>query len=386
MKVLVVHNSYKIKGGEDTVVQNEIELLRTNGVEVVTYFRNNHEIDNYSTIDKIGLIHSTTYSEKSFDEIARLIEKHSPDLCHVHNTLPLISPSVYNACQKKNVPVVQTLHNYRLGCINGLLLREQKPCEDCITKNNPFEGVKHKCYRNSYVQSYAVARMLSVNRKKGFWNSRINRFICLTPFAKNKFIEIGIDQDLIAVKPNFISVELDENDVTKTNKFQVLYMGRLEESKGIQVFLELSKEFSDVSFVVIGKNVENIDFTNFNVEYKGELPYQEAQSIMARSSVLVFPSIWYEGMPMTILEAFALKTVVIASNLGAMSSMIQHEKNGLLFNLGDVQNLAKQLTRLRSNPELLNELKNNASSNYKELYTPTSNVQQLLSIYKSVLK
>ncbi|MGB0403684.1 MAG: glycosyltransferase family 4 protein [Salibacteraceae bacterium] len=384
MKVLIVHNSYQHKGGEDIVVQNETELLKDQGVQVCSYVRHNDEIKNDGILKKASLLFETSWSKATYKEVTELIAKEKPDICHVHNFLPLVSPSVYAACNDANIPVIQTLHNYRLGCINGMFIRNDTACTDCLDKGI-YNGVKNKCYRESTLQSYAVARMVATNNLKNTWNNRVDRFLCFTEFARQKFIQIGIDESKLVIKPNSVSVP-ESMIKSKSSTKTFLFVGRLDESKGIKVFIEAAKRFPNFHFEIAGKNTSRISTDYPNVTYHGEVARDRVFDLINNSHALIFPSLCFEGMPMSILEAFALKTPVIASNMGAMKSLINHKKTGLLFEPNDVNSLCVQLEEFEKNEPLINSIKDNAFEEYKNNYSDAANANQLINLYKDSIQ
>lgn len=383
MKILIVHNSYQHKGGEDIVVQNETELLKNRGVEIVSYIRHNDEIKNDGILKKASLLFDTSWSKVTYKEVKKLIAIEKPDLCHVHNFLPLVSPSVYAACNEANIPVIQTLHNYRLGCINGMFIRNNKVCTDCLDKGI-YNGVSNKCYRDSTIQSYAVARMVSTNNSNKTWNKRVDKFLCFTDFAKQKFIQIGIDKSKLVIKPNSVSVPLSLIKTKSTTK-NFLFVGRLDESKGIKVFIEAAKCFPDFQFEIAGANTTGISTHYSNVTYHGEVSRNRVFELINNAHALVFPSLCFEGMPMSILEAFALKTPVIASNMGAMKSLISHERTGLLFKPNDANALCVQIEEFNKNESLINSIQENAFKEYENFYSENANAKRLIQLYKETI-
>ena len=233
MHVLQVHNTYQQAGGEDVVVSSEQALLKKYRHQVSQYFVSNDLIN--GAFQKIITAFQTPYSPEAKKRFAREIAALGPDIVHVHNTFPLLTPSIYDACREAGVPVVQTLHNYRNICANALLMRNGRPCEDCIG-GSPYQAVLHRCYRGSRMGSLAVARMIDVHSRKGTWNTKVDRFIALTEFAKAKFIEAGFRETQIAVKSNF--VELSETHMTDPiPRNSALFVGRLSEEKGIHTLL-----------------------------------------------------------------------------------------------------------------------------------------------------
>lgn len=382
MKIIQAHNYYQNTGGEATVVSSERALLEENGHTVIPYERNNQEIENYSLFKKVGLIKNTSWSKQSYAEVKSLLKKHKPDVCHVHNFLPLISPSIYKACKDQKVPVVQTLHNYRLICTNGLLLRENKVCERCLGKS-PYTSIKTKCYRDSYLQTYTVARMLQHNTQKGTWNKLVDAYLCLTQLAKDKFVEHGLPEQKLFLKPNF--VEVPEVHTAEKEDY-LIFVGRLEEAKGVKILKEISDKVTLPIFVVgDGELKEQLKGTP-NLKLLGKKTHMETLSLIKAAKALIFPSIWYEGMPMTILESFASRTAVFASNMGAMQSMIEDRKNGFLFEPNSAKDLAEKLNTYIDNKAVIQDIEENAFQQFQQRYSRKANYNLLTDIYKSVIQ
>ncbi len=383
MKILQVHNYYQLSGGEDTVVANEKALLEENGHEVIPFYKHNEEINDYSFFRKMGLLYSTTWSQKTYDEAMELIRSTRPNVCHVHNFLPLISPSIYKACKDSKVPVVQTLHNYRLICTNGLFLREGKVCEECLGKS-AYHSVPKKCYRHSYTQTYAVARMIEKNKADRTWTKHVDAYFCFTEFAKNKFIESGLPEEKLIVKPNF--VKAPSTEVTEGNiEPYLIYVGRLEENKGIQLFVEISKEL-DIPLKIVGEGPMEAQLSDLpKVELLGKRPHDEVLTLIQQAKALLFPSLCYEGMPMTILEAFAHKTPVVASNLGAMQTIISHQENGLLFEANSADELLSSIQLLMKNEEMSRKIAETAFADFEKLYSRERNYERLMDCYNTVI-
>lgn len=381
LKILQAHNYYQQAGGEDTVVAQEKALLESNGHEVITYYKTNDVINSIKGVQKIGLLKETTWSRKTYEEVNTILKQDKIDLCHVHNTLPLISPSIYYACKDNKVPVVQTLHNYRLICTNGLLMREGRICEDCLGRS-AYGAISKKCYRNSAIQTYAVARMLQKNKRMGTWSSQVDAYLCLTEMARQKFIEHGLPRDKLIVKPNFIKVDVEPTE-TKSN--YLLFAGRLTSSKGVELIKSVAKKV-DYRIKMVGDGELSPIFKNSpNVELLGKRSHNETLNLIKNAKALLFPSLWYEGMPMTIIEAFALKTPVIASDLGAMSSMIKDGVNGLLFNPQKIDSIENKIRYSLNNEVQMNKLANNAFNDYKNYYSSDANYDMLINIYSNLL-
>ena len=378
-----MHNLYQNPGGEDVVFSNEKKLLESNGNLVIQFIKKNNDISNYCFLKKVSLINSSVWSKKSFLEIKEAINTYKPDICHIHNTLTLITPSVYYACKEMGVPVVQTLHNYRLMCSNAYLFRNGKVCEECIGKSL-YHSVKYGCYRNSRLQTFVLARTVEWNKKQGTWNNLIDAYIALTEFSKQKFIEGGLPENKIFVKPNFL---FEDPNYSEKNGGFFLFAGRLDVTKGFNVLIKAAEKLPDVKFKVAGDGIlrSNLDGV-LNIEYLGQLNRNDLILELKKSGAIIFPSVWYESMPMTIIESFACGKPVIASNLGAMAELIENGKTGLFFEPGNVDDLVKKILWAKNNPEKMKEMGLNARKEFEEKYTPEKNYKILMNIYEKVIE
>ncbi|MEH7373367.1 glycosyltransferase, partial [Priestia megaterium] len=335
--------------GEDRVLEEEIKLLTSNGVEVVKYFISNKEMDLKGPVNKIKLGINTVWSKQKYKEIKSLIKEVNPDLVHLHNTFPLLSPSVYYACQVMGKPVVQTLHNYRLGCPGAMLLRNNEVCEKCIS-GSLLNSVKYGCYRNSRVQTVPLSTMLYTHRFLNTWNNKVDKYIALTNFAKEKFIQIGLNEDKITVKPNFIEKHIE---VGIKKEDQVTFVGRISKEKGLHLLLAAwSKVGSKVNtkLNVIGdgplrKELESKYQHLSNVNFLGKLDSKDVLSYMSKSKYIIVPSIWYEGFPMTIIESYSVNTPVISSNIGSLKEVVINEVTGFHFENNNINSLENTLKK-----------------------------------------
>lgn len=382
--ILIVHNYYKIPGGEDTVVRNEINLLKENGHDVYFYSRNNSELRNFSVWKKFTLPFSTIFNIGSYRDIKKIIQQNDIDIVHVHNTLNLISPSVYYASLSCGVPVVQTIHNFRLLCPGATLYRDGHVCEDCITKGL-FCAIKHRCYRNNRMQTTACVLSTVIHRIISTYK-RIN-YICLTEFNKKKLLELkSIEDSQVYVKPNFFF----ENEFTNLNisgkRTGFIYAGRLDSLKGIPILFEAWNYMGNSApkLIVCGKGpLENWckEYVrvnqNCNIELMGYVDNFETKKLMASAQALILPTQWYEGFPMTILEAFSVGTPVIGSDIGNVGCLIQEGLTGWKFKHDSFIELA-EIVRKAEKAELIV----NTSSISK--FSATNNYIQLMEIYEKV--
>ena len=290
---------------------------------------------------------NTVWSQHSFKQMKEMIRSIQPDLVHFHNIFPLLSPSVYYACQSANIPVVQTLHNYRMLCPSALLLRNGRPCQDCLEKLLPWPGILHSCYRNSAVATTGVAAMTAIHRLLATWNRKIDYFIALTEFARQKFIEGGLPADKLRVKPNFIHP--DPGSKQGKGAF-ALFVGRFSPEKGMETMLRAWALVKNIPLQLAGDGPQRIYIQKImldqgltNIVIKGQMPKDHVLSLIKSAQFLVFPSLWYEGFPLAIAEAFACGLPVIASRLGALAEIIEDGRTGLLFNPGDAEDLAQKV-------------------------------------------
>lgn len=405
-KVLLVHNFYQLPGGEDTVFQNEKMLLENNGYQVITYTRNNSEFKN-SIIKKILLPYVIIFNVKTYIDIRKIIKEYDIDLVHVHNTLCLISPSVYYAALSMKKPIIQTLHNFRLQCANGLFYRNNRICEDCIDKGLRC-ALKYKCYRNSFFQSLAIILMIKIHRFIGIYK-RVN-FICLTEFNKDKLLHINkykkiVDENKIFIKPNFV---FDENKISAKNMTNIsnqyfasskkldtennkrgyyLYVGRLDELKGVDIVLDAFSKMLDKELHVVGSGGEKYikKFSMYsNIKFLGQYNHDEVISEMRRCQALIYPTKLYEGQPISIIEAYMNGVPVISSNIGNANELVVENKTGLHFESNDSNSLINTINTFETFDK--NMYKDNTILEFKNRYSEENSLNILSNIYSTILE
>lgn len=378
LKVLVVHNRYQLAGGEDAVVDEEVRLLRSRGHEVETYLRDNHELKDISALDAFS---QALWSRRTWREITQLVDGFRPDVIHAHNTFALVSASIYWAAKRAAVPVVQTLHNFRLLCVQAMFLREGRVCEDCLGRV-PWPGVVRKCYRNSGLQSAALATMVGMHRTIGTYREKVARYIALTEFCRAKFIEGGLPAARIVVKPNFVDVA----HPPETSRSGGLFVGRLAPEKGLDTLIDSLRELPNVAIDVIGDGPERSKAEpHSQLKVTGWLAPAAVQERMQHAGYLVMPSIWYENFPRTLVEAYANGLPVIASRLGAMAELVEHGRTGLLFEPGDPSDLARHLAWAEAFPKKMRAMGERAREVYEQRFTPERNYEQLMAIYHDAI-
>jgi glycosyltransferase involved in cell wall biosynthesis len=389
MKVLAVHNSYQQPGGEDVVFSSERRLLEEHGHEVISYQRSNHEVEQMGKLQQLKMTKDLVHSSDSKREIEKLLKAEAPDVVHVHNTFMMISPSIFETCQEMNVPVLQTLHNFRLLCPAWSLSREGRVCEECID-HSLWRGVWHGCYRNSHLMTAAVALMLQVHRGRNTWNESVDGFVALSEFARQKFVENGLPAAKMHVKPNFV---YQDPGVRESAGNYALFVGRLSPEKGVSTLLAAWEKLrTPMPLVIAGEGpgraaleAQATAAQLWNVKFTGRLSAEEVRASMKGAAFLVMPSVWYEGFPMTIAESFACGTPVICSKLGAMQEIVEHQRTGLHFMPDDAEDLRSQVEHALSHPAELAAMGKAARQEYEQRYTAQINYAMLMNIYEQTI-
>ena len=389
LRILLVHNYYRIRGGEDSVFENEKKLLLDGGHTVFTYEKHNENAGK-GLFGKLRLPFTMIFSHSTYREVCRIIKRERIDIVHVHNTLSLISPSVFRAAKKMGVPVVQTIHNFRMLCPAATLYRDGEICEDCVTCGlSP--SIRHRCYRGSKLQSLLLATVLRLHRKIGSF--RHVHFICLTEFNREMLLRLNgkkeiVDPDKIYIKPNFASVTASPPIPFEERGRTFLYAGRLDEIKGIFVLLSAFTNLpQDYRLLIAGTGPEEDACRAFiethglagQVEMLGQKTADEVRALMASARATVLPTLWYEGFPMTIAESLSVGTPVIVSDLGNAGAIIQEGITGLHFPVGDADALASCI-------EGLPDLTASCRDYYETHLAPTANLEMLTEIYKDMIK
>lgn len=389
-KVLLVHNYYQLPGGEDTVVANEKKLLEENGHEVTLYTRHNTELKELKSWEKLLLPFSTIFNIRTYRDVRRIIRQQGIDIIHVHNTLTLISPSVYYAAVSCGIPVIQTVHNFRLLCPGATFYRDGAVCEDCVTKSLGC-AVKHKCYRGSRAQTLACVVSTIIHRWTGIY--RKLHYICLTEFNRDKLQQLpGIRPEQIFVKPNFVYTEPTATP-TEARRNQYVFAGRLEKLKGVDLLLK--------AWMLLGNRAPELllcgtgpletwcdDFIREHhlttVKRMGQVPNHVLRMLLAESKAIILPTQCYEGFPMNIAEAFSAGTPVICSNLGNAGAMVAEEVTGLHFQHNSAEALAQAIERFEKTD--IHRLGQNARQVYDQTLSPGENYSVLHSIYQKAGK
>lgn len=385
MKVLFCHNYYRDRGGEDQSFESEVEMLRSQGDEVITFVRRNSDLaDNLTT--QLRVTGRTLHSQSARRKVAELIREHRPDIMHCNNLFPQISHSIYKPAHAMGVPVVQALRNYRSFCANAFFYRDQRVCTDCLDKRASFASIRHGCYRNSSVASAVVTTMQLLQRSLHRMKPMVDVFFTPSEFAREVYISGGYDADSIVVKYNFIH---PDPGVGSGDSNAFVYVGRLSQEKGLHLLIEAwSSAGLTVPLKIIGDGpmrsvVEEFARKNQHVQYSGGVALDEVLSILGSARCLIMPSLWYETFGRTMAEAFSRGTPVVASRLGAMSELVQDGQNGLLFSPGDAADLARAIRQIRdADAARYERFRLAARDSYTSKYTRDVNYRQLRDIYE----
>lgn len=390
MRVLMVHDYYAEWGGEDACFEQEIALLQQHGHDVESYTRHNREIAEFSWPAKGRLLFETIWSKRTYQDLQRITDRFRPEIVHVHNFFPLVSPSLFYLCADTHTPVVATLHNYRLLCPKALFFREGRICEDCLEHNSLWPSLAHRCYRHSAVQTAALTGMLKFHRYKRTWSNKVGGYIALTEFAKQKFIEGGMADEQIYVRPNFL---VEDCGLGPEKRQYAIFAGRLSPEKGVLTLLEAWRHLPDVPLKVVGDGPlrevvakKVADPALKHVEFCGFVAPGEVMALIKRANLLVMPSEWYETFGRTIIEAFAAGTPVLASRLGAMIELIGDDNEGKLFTPGDAEDLRRQAAMMYAQPEQMARWGKNARFTYERLYGATPAYESLIAIYRDIIR
>ena len=387
MKILLIHNFMQSSApsGEGVAFENDRRLLERGGHEVFTYTRHNDSITK-SLSSRTHAAISLFWSRSAYRDIAALIRQHRPDVAHFHNTFPLLSVSGYRACRAQGVPVIQTLHNYRLVCPAGLLTREGTPCFECID-GSLLNSVRHACYRQSHVASGLVAAMLAVNRGRGIYQDDVDCYICLTESARERFIRGGLPERKLTVRPNVLARPPAAGHGAGG---YALFVGRLTPEKGPQT-LVAAWEGIDYPLRIVGDGQLRDQLqqqclrTGTRATFEGVRSPDQVAELMREATFLVIPSECFEGFSITHLEALACGTPMIVSAIGALDELIEAPANGLKFTAGDATDLRRAALELLRNEPARASMRTNNLALFERRYTPRRALEQIEGIYRSVI-
>ncbi|SMF21046.1 Glycosyl transferase 4-like domain-containing protein [Tistlia consotensis] len=377
MRILMAHNRYLVRGGEDESTDAELALLRAAGHQADLLEADNRRV---AELGRLATAARTLWSREAYREVERRLAGGAYDVVHVQNSFPLLSPSILHAARAGGAAVVQSLRNYRLLCLNGYLFRDGRLCHDCLGRAVPWPGVRHRCYRGSLPGSATVAGMVTLHRALGTWRRCVDRFVAPSDFTRQLFVEAGFEAARIVVKPNFVA---GEPAVGTGEGGYLLFVGRLSSEKGLGVLLEaVGRLDPPLPLKVIGEGAPPEGAAVPGVEWLGRRPLDEVYRAMGEALAVVVPSVWYETFGRIVVEAYAAGTPVVASDQGAVAELVDDGVTGYRFRAGDPADLAVALARLRDRPEATRALRLAARRRYEERYTGARNLELLLAIYR----
>lgn len=384
LKILQVHNYYQIPGGEDTVVANEKKLLEDHGHEVVQYSRNNSELKEFTKVRKLLLPFTTIFNPRTYTEVKQIIKKQNIDIVHVHNTLNLISPAVYYAALSCKVPVVQTVHNFRLLCPGATFYRDGHICEDCVSKGL-ICAVKHGCYRGSKAQTLVCVLSTWIHRMTGVYG-KLN-YICLTEFNKEKLLSLKqIKPEQIYIKPNFTYTFGDSKE---TGEYY-LYIGRIEEIKGVSLLIEAFSKMSDKKLKLAGTGTELEKYQNLvkennltNISFEGFCQREKLSELLKNAKAVVVTSQCYETFGMIVVEAFSGHIPVIVGDIGNVGSLVDDGVDGIKFEYNSVASLCSAIEKFEKSDMIA--MGENAYKKYLNEFEMNGNYEKMKVVYSKII-
>lgn len=390
MKIALIHNYYLESGGEDSAFEDEQKLLIDHGHDVLPITFHNQEFEDWSVGARLS---RPIWNKASYDHVLKKLNQHRTEIVHIHNTLVVASPSVIHAAKAANTAVVQTVHNFRPLCLNGLLFREGKVCESCLTWHSSLPGVLRGCYRESRVASAGAAAVQAGHSLVGTWRNKVDLYVAPTEFVREKLIQGGFSSDVIAVRPHFV---FETNSTSPTpyadrteGRPSVVFVGRLSPEKGIKTLLDGWKLVlhPDAELVVIGSGplsqyVESAVLSDKRIVAAGRLPPQEVRRYLETAALVVVPSDCYESFGKVVIEAFAVGTPVIVSGHGGLATIVRRGEEGTHFRPGDAQDLAHQITLLLHEKQLAQRLSDGAKRRFMEQFTAERIYSTTIKLYE----
>jgi glycosyltransferase involved in cell wall biosynthesis len=385
MKIIVAHNRYAsgAPSGENVIVDAEIEQLRGAGVQVVPFIRESDDIRTLPAVQKALLPASPIYNRWTARDLAAVLDRDAPDVLHLHNPYPLISPWVVRVAQRRGVPVVQTVHNYRQVCAPGTYFRDGGPCTDCRGRRVGWPAVQHACYRGSRPQSAIMAVTLAVHR--GTWLG-VDRYIALTGRIAEHLRDYGVPAGRITVKPNALADPGRPGSIDPAGGF--LYAARLVAEKGVPLLLDAWRaEYGRLRIAGDGPmraEVEAFAAGRPDVEFLGPLPRPEMLAAVAGAAAVIVASTWPDVLPTIGLEALAAGRPVLGTSLGGIPWLIgdagwvvEPTRDGLA---GGLATASADL----ADPARAAELSTRARERYEREFTPDTLTRRLVDIYREL--
>ncbi len=382
MRVALFHNRYAQRGGEDAAFDLEIELLRKAGCVVHAFTVDSGEVRGPVAMLRTAL--SARSSSRMAERVVRCVGQHPVDVAHVHNFFPLLTPAVHETLFMLGIPIVQTLHNYRLACAHGGFLRDGRNCEECVVRG-PWNAVRHGCWRGSRLATAVWADTTRVNRRRGTWE-RVDRFLAPSEFARRKLLEVGLPADRTLVLPDAVQ----DPGVCASSGSGAVYVGRLSPEKGVGLLLDAWRGLSDVPLRIVGSGPDAAELERRaagldNLHFVGEQLRERVAEEIARASFLVAPSLCYETFGLAAAEALAAGRPIVVPRGTALEELAAGGRSGVLFDSGDAASLATACRELASDPARCALLGVEARAHFEDTLAPERRTGVLLGVYRSVL-
>lgn len=391
MRVLLIHNFYSSASpsGENQVFEAERALLLKHSHQVDVFTRHSDEIRAQGAMGVIKGALAAPWNPWSASAVVRAVEKSQPEVVHVHNTFPLISPAIFHAIGQRTARVL-TLHNYRLFCPAAIPMRAGKVCTDCLDRRNVLPAVQHGCYRGSRLATLPLAANVTLHRLLGTWTNQVDAFIALSEFQRERMVEAGLPASRVHVKPNFYPSRPKMVPWPERSGY-VVFVGRLSEEKGVHTLLRAWADWGaaapELRIVGDGPLRERLESlaAGLPVRFLGQLPAAEAQAHIASANLLVLSSECFEGFPMVVREAFAFGTPAAVSNLGPLPSIVKHGESGVVFEVANPESLLNTVRAAWQSPDVLERLGQGARQAFEALYNEDANYQTLMHIYEQAI-
>lgn len=385
LSVLVVHNHYRWRGGEDSVVAAEIELLRAAGHDAHTMLSDSRDVDQVR--DVMWRPHDLVFNREVYQETRALIRRHRVRVVHCHNLVPRPSTSVYAAAVDESVPIIQTVHNYRIGCLNGLHLYQGRICERC-RPGHYLPGIIRGCYRGLHLQSLALGMVQQINHWRGVWHTP-TRYIAPSQFVRTKLIDWGIAPERVIVKSHFVA---DDPGPRFDTGSHALFVGRLSPEKGLDLLID-AWDARRMPLVIVGDGPMRAQLEarvrgeqRANIRFAGYQDRAGVNMLLQQARVLLMPSNWFETFGLVLIEAYAYGVPVIATRMGAMAEAIRDGVTGLFFEADNREDLRAKLDMLEFDSDRLAGMRRAARQEFELYYTAQSNIRQLERIYADAIQ
>jgi glycosyltransferase involved in cell wall biosynthesis len=383
MRILLVHNYYQLRGGEDVYIDSLYKLLKENGHDVFLYTKRSSDIKS-NLISKASIALGMFYNKSVEKELTKIIKSFRPDIAHFHNIYPLITPVAYRICKKFSVPIIQTVHSYRFMCPKATLFRNGKICEECVGKKLFYPAIKYGCYRQSRLQSTIFSlSAYYYNLEKQI--NMIDKFIFPAKFTRDYYVKhLQIPIEKTEIIPHFVDIKTTENKINhKKNYF--LFVGRFSEEKGILPLLKVFSELSNIKLIVIGNGPlkkQVLSYTKYkNINILTSITRRQIFKYMRNALATIISSQYYEVGPMVLYESYANQTPVIAPDIGVFKEKIINGKTGYLFNFSDFNNLKKKLKYFQKRSKDLKKIKSFVIKHYSKKFSQTIHLNKLQKLF-----